>query len=157
LAVLMDRVHAIALAQDQLSFQGGVSNVEFGDYLRALCSNINAPQEGVSIEIEATRDVLLPLDRAVPAGLIVNELMTNAFKYAFDASGGVIRITFTANRDTHEAVLTIEDNGRGMSEPREGGMGLRLIEALTAQIEGHLERPDVKKGTSTSVKFPLPL
>jgi two-component sensor histidine kinase len=46
---VMDRVHAIALAQDQLSFESGISNVEFGDYLRALCANIDPQRETVSI------------------------------------------------------------------------------------------------------------
>jgi len=154
---VMDRVHAIALAQDQLAFETGVSNVEFGDYLRALCANIDPHREGVSIEVEADRGALLPLDRAVAAGLIVNELVTNSLKYAFDDSGGVIRVAFTMNPDQGEAFLMVEDTGRGMGPPREGGLGLRLIDAFTTQLDGQVEQEPVEKGTRTCIRFPLPL
>lgn len=154
---VMERVHAIALAQDQLSFETGVSNVEFGDYLRALCANIDPRRETVAIEVESDRGALLPLDRAVAAGLVVNELVTNSLKYAFDEEGGIIRVSFTMSPDQGEAVLMVEDNGRGMGAPRKGGLGLRLIDAFTNQLDGQVERELVEKGTRTCVRFPLPL
>jgi two-component sensor histidine kinase/putative methionine-R-sulfoxide reductase with GAF domain len=154
---VMDRVHAIALAQDQLSFDTGVSNVEFGDYLRALCANIDPQRDEVTIEVESDRGALLPLDRAVAAGLIVNELVTNSLKYAFGEGGGIIRVTFTMASELGEACLTVEDNGRGMGPPREGGLGLRLIDAFTTQLDGQVDQEPVEKGTLTCVRFPLPL
>jgi two-component sensor histidine kinase/putative methionine-R-sulfoxide reductase with GAF domain len=154
---VMDRVHAIALAQDQLSFETGVSNVEFGDYLRALCANIDPQRETITIEVETDRAALLPLDRAVAAGLIVNELVTNSLKYAFNETGGAIRVIFTTSPEQGEACLTVEDNGRGMGPSREGGLGLRLIDAFTAQLDGQVEQEPVEKGTRTCVRFPLPL
>jgi two-component sensor histidine kinase/putative methionine-R-sulfoxide reductase with GAF domain len=154
---VMDRVHAIALAQDQLTFETGVSNVEFGGYLRALCANIDPRREEVTIEVEADGGTLLPLDRAVAAGLIVNELVTNSLKYAFGDDGGIIRVTYTMRPEFGEARLAVEDNGPGMGPPREGGLGLRLIDAFTAQLDGQVEQEPVKTGTRTSVRFPLPL
>jgi two-component sensor histidine kinase len=154
---VMERVHAIALAQDQLSFEAGVSNVEFGDYLRALCANIDPQREKVTIEVETDRGVLLPLDRAVAAGLIVNELVTNSLKYAFDENGGAVRVIFTMSPELGEACLCVEDNGRGMGPPRKGGLGLQLIEAFTNQLDGQIEQEPVEKGTRTCVRFPLPL
>jgi two-component sensor histidine kinase len=154
---VMDRVHAIALAQDQLSFESGISNVEFGDYLRALCANIDPQRETVSIDVETERGALLPLDRAVAAGLIVNELVTNSLKYAFDEGGGTIRVSFATQSELGEACLAVEDNGRGMGPPRKGGLGLQLIEAFTNQLDGQVEREPVEKGTRTCVRFPLPL
>jgi two-component sensor histidine kinase len=156
-ASVMDRVHAIALAQDQLSFETGISNVEFSDYLRALCGNINPQEARVTIEVETNRGALLPLDKAVAAGLIVNELVTNSLKYAFDENGGVIRVTFTMRHEHGEALLVVEDNGRGMGAPREGGLGLRLIDAFADQLDGHIDQEPVEKGTRTCVRFPLPL
>jgi len=156
-ASVMDRVHAIALAQDQLSFETGVSNVEFGDYLRALCANIDPRREEVTIEVETTRGALLPLDRAVAAGLIVNELVTNSLKYAFNENGGVIRVTLTMDAELGEACLAVEDNGRGMGPPREGGLGLRLIDAFSIQLDGQVEHEPAEKGMRTCVRFPLPL
>jgi two-component sensor histidine kinase len=154
---VMNRVHAIALAQDQLSLKADASNVEFSDYLRALCANIDPQLANVTIEAETDRGALLPLDRAVAAGLIVNELVTNSLKYAFDEGGGVVRVSFTMSPEEGEALLVVEDNGRGMGPPREGGLGLQLIEAFTRQLDGQVEQEPVEKGTRICVRFPLPL
>ena len=110
----MDRVQAIALAHDQLSLKEGMSQVEFGDYLRSLCANIDPHVGEVSVEVQASA-ASMPLDRAVPAGLIVNELVTNAFKYAFeDRQEGLIQVIFTTDSHTGEACIVVEDNGKGM-------------------------------------------
>jgi two-component sensor histidine kinase len=93
----------------------------------------------------------------VAAGLIVNELVTNSLKYAFDENGGTIRVTFTLNPEQGEAYLAVEDNGRGMGLPRKGGLGLQLIDAFTNQLDGQVEPEPVEKGTRTGVRFPLPL
>ena len=135
-ASVMDRVHAIALAHDQLTFQNNAGEVEFSDYLRALCANIDPHREGIAIEVEARR-ATLPIDRAVPAGLIVNELVTNSLKYAFDERGGSIRVTFSVD------------------EKREGGLGLTLVKAFIGQISGQVEPCEVERGTCTRVHFPL--
>jgi two-component sensor histidine kinase len=157
-ASVMDRVHAIALAQDQLSFAEGTGQVEFGAYLRALCANIDPHRDTVRIEVEAGAEAALPLDRAVAAGLIVNELVTNAIKYAFDEEGGgTIRVLFTTSPETGEGHLAVEDDGRGMGPPREGGLGLKLIDAFVTQLDGRIEQEPVAKGTRTRVQFPLPL
>lgn len=157
LASVMDRVHAIALAHDQLAVSKNAGQVDFGDYLRALCANIDPQREGLMIEVDVSTGFLLPLDRAVPAGLIVNELVTNSLKYAFDEAGGTIGVEFTTDPDRGEAYLVVQDNGRGMSEPRQGGLGLSLVTAFTQQLGGKADREDVAKGTRTRVCFPLPL
>ena len=150
----MDRVHAIALAHDQLSLKEGMSHVDFGDYLRALCANIDPRREKVTVEVEASA-ATMPLDRAVPAGLIVNELVTNAFKYAFDEGHeGLIRVMFTMDSETGEACITVEDNGKGMGAPRQGGLGLTLIDAFAQQLAGRVEREPVEKGTRTRYASP---
>jgi len=112
-------------------------------------------REGVTIEVDVSAGVLLPLDRAVPAGLIVNELVTNSLKYAFDA-GGTIRVAFTTDPDRGLAYLVVEDNGRGMRQPRKGGLGLTLVTAFTQQLGGKADREEVEKDTRTNVCFPWP-
>jgi two-component sensor histidine kinase len=137
--------------------RGEAGDVDFGDYLGALCANIDPHREGVAIEVDVSAPLFLSLDRAVPAGLIVNELVTNSLKYAFDDAGGVIRVSFGTDPDRGEAHLVVEDNGRGMGAPREGGLGLTLVDAFTRQLGGKTTREDVEKGTRTKVCFPLPM
>jgi two-component sensor histidine kinase len=154
-ASVMDRVHAIALAHDQLSLEEGMSYVEFSDYLRSLCANIDPHKRNVTVEVEANA-ASLPLDRAAPAGLIVNELVTNAFKYAFDeGQEGLIRVVFKMDSETGEACIAVEDNGKGMGAPREAGLGMTLIDAFAQQLAGRVERDPVEKGTRTRVCFPV--
>ena len=96
IAAVMDRVLAIGLAHDQLSFKDSASAVNMHDYLKALCANIDPHRPQVSIEVDV--DIAsIPLDRAVPVGLIVNELVTNSVKYAFDEEGGIINVVFRVN------------------------------------------------------------
>jgi two-component sensor histidine kinase len=150
---VMDRVMAIGLAHDQLSFKKSASSVDMRDYLKALCANIDPhlPNLVINTEFEPTS---IPLDRAVPIGIIVNELMTNSIKYAFDEQGGVINVTFRANESIGEAELCVSDNGRGKGPVRSGSLGLRIVERLSQQLGGRLTTPDVPKGTTTVLTFP---
>ena len=150
---VMDRVLAIGLAHDQLTFRQSASTVEMHDYLRALCANINPRHPRITIEVDV--DVAgIPLDRAVPIGLIVNELVTNSVKYAFDEEGGVINVTFRINTDIGEGEVSVRDNGRGLGPIRKGGLGLGLADSLAGQLGGRLTTPEVPKGTVTILTFP---
>ena len=154
---VMDRVRAIALAHDQLSMREGGSEVQIGDYVRALCANIDPAREGITIEV-VDGNATLPLDRAVPAGLIVNELVTNSLKYAFDQDvPGQIRVIIEQHPDLGEVCLTVEDDGKGMGPPRKGGLGLTLVEAFALQLGGRVERGTPERGTRTLTCFPMPL
>lgn len=153
-AAVMNRVHAIALVHDQLSEGGEKSEVDFADYVRALCTNINRSEGRISVEVEAS-DATLPLDRAVPAGLIVNELVANAIKHAFDGEEGMIRVVFEVELDRGTAYVMVEDNGKGMGPRREGGLGLDLVSALAEQLHGRVDQEKLEKGTRIRVSFPL--
>jgi two-component sensor histidine kinase/putative methionine-R-sulfoxide reductase with GAF domain len=150
---VMDRVMAIGLAHDQLSFKKSASSVDMRDYLKALCANIDPRRPNLTIDTEF-EPISIPLDRAVPIGLILNELVTNSVKYAFDEKGGVINVTFRVNETIGEAELCVCDNGRGMGPARSGSLGLRLVEGLSRQLGGRLTIPDVPKGTKTVLTVP---
>jgi two-component sensor histidine kinase len=150
---VMDRVMAIGLAHDQLSFKKSASSVDMRDYLKALCANIDPRRPNLTIDTEF-ESVSIPLDRAVPIGLILNEVVTNSVKYAFDEEGGVINVTFRVNETIGEAELCVRDNGRGMGPARVGSLGLRLVESLSRQLGGRLTTPEVSKGTTTVLTFP---
>jgi two-component sensor histidine kinase len=150
---VMDRVMAIGLAHDQLSSKKSASSVDMRDYLKALCANIDPRRPNLTIDTQI-EPASIPLDRAVPIGLILNELVTNSIKYAFDDSGGVISVTFRVNETIGEAELSVRDNGRGMGQLRTGSLGLRLVESLSQQLGGRVARPEVTKGTATVLTFP---
>jgi two-component sensor histidine kinase/putative methionine-R-sulfoxide reductase with GAF domain len=153
---VMDRVFAIGLAHDQLSLREGDNRVDFADYLRALCANIDPGRRDIVIHVMADRAVL-PLDRAVPAGLVVNELVTNSVKYAFGEGGGTIRVSFQVSENIAEACLTVEDDGRGMVESSRRGSGLSLVENFANQLGGRVEQPRGDRGTRTLMRFPYTL
>ena len=151
---VMDRVAAIGMAQDQLSAGRNKGSVELSDYLRALCANLQQRREGVRIETELTR-LEVPHERAVPLGLVVNELVTNALKHAFpEERPGTVRVSFHLTA-RGEGVLRVRDDGAGMGPPRPGSSGIELVRLLAQQIDGHLEQETPERGTAFCVCFPL--
>lgn len=153
---LGDNVMAMALAHNQLSATQPNQLIDLATYLSALTANIEKPIEGVLLEIEAN-EMQVGIDQAVPIGLIVNEAVTNAVKHAFKDGGGKIHVELR-NHGHGEALLSVSDNGSGMSEAAEsGGYGQKLMSALARQIRGRVELetpPD--GGTVIRVIFPRP-
>jgi len=154
---IMDRVTAIALAQDQLTVRGGGGRTSTRRrYIEALCLGLERTAED---ELRIERDVQpieLRADRAVPLGLILNELLTNAIKYA--AKGrpdALIDVRLASQPGDDEARLEVIDNGPGMGERREGSMGMMLIEKLAAQLSGRLAFETSSRGTTIALTFPL--
>jgi two-component sensor histidine kinase len=151
---VIGRVQAVALAHDLLSVSDKASSVEFDDYLRSLCANIVPHRPEYAIEVEAQR-LSLPLNRAVPAGLVVNELVTNSIKYAFGNDGGRIIVHLGLTSNASEACISVEDNGKGMDVPPKRGTGLTLVEAFASQIQGRVEYLKVETGSKTVLCFPV--
>jgi two-component sensor histidine kinase len=147
-------VQAIALAHDLLSSGKQASSIDFGDYLRTLCANINPTHETIRIEVDAAQ-AIIPLDRAVPAGLVVNELITNSIKYAFGNACGKIRVVLKTVSNASEASVCIEDDGKGMELPPKRGLGLRLVEGFAQQLGGRVEYVKVDTGSRTVLCFPV--
>lgn len=149
------RVLAIAKLHRRLRTDGRAGVVDMHDYLHDLCGDLretHAELRPVAVRIEADHAVL-GTDVAAPLGLIVNELVTNAFKYAFAGeAGGTITVSFR-----HAAgggyVLTVADDGVGSRGSREG-LGSRLVRLLVQQLDGTLTRRDPDTGTSVAVTIP---
>jgi two-component sensor histidine kinase len=148
------RVEAVALAHDLLDTRKDASSVDFAEYLRSLCASVEPNQRGITVQVQAD-DALMPLNRAVPAALVVNELMTNSIKYAFGNQGGSIRVIFQIEANSSEACICVEDNGIGIKLPPKPGVGIRLVEALTKQLGGRIEYLEVEQGTRTQLCFPV--
>lgn len=148
---VMQRVSALAAVHHHLYSRGGVDRIDFGSYVDALAKDIaNATAES-RIELKTHAEtVWMDADRAVRLGLIVNELVTNAVKYAFrDGQGGQISLDIRTD-GTGGAILTIEDDGGGFSPEADSNStrsGLSLAQALAEQSDAELVRDPTARGT----------
>src|SRR5262245_9026448 len=95
-------------------------------------------------------------DRAVAIGIIVNELVMNAVKYAYPDGSGPIHVELRATCD--DIVLSIADEGVGLdaktNDPRSTGMGQRIVSAMAAKLEASVDRDPLHAGTRIVVRFP---
>lgn len=149
----IERVKTIAYLHDQLYRSSDVECVEVKEYLDDICDNLAASLL-VDTRIRIVREIEpfeFHVDKAVPLGLIVNEAITNAVKYAFapEEEGQIIvRLRVRGER----ATLTIADNGRGFPPDRTLGVGTRLVRALAEQIGARL-RVVSRNGVTWSLTF----
>ncbi|RYE93427.1 MAG: sensor histidine kinase [Oxalobacteraceae bacterium] len=98
--------------------------------------------------------IVLPSNQAVSVGLIVNELATNAFKYAFsDGEGGTVDIVLRGDADN--LIINVEDNGVGCPPDVGEGVGSRLIKLMAAQFDGTVARMSTQRGCRTEVRLNL--
>jgi two-component sensor histidine kinase len=151
---IASRINAISLAHDQLAPRKSGQIVKLSDYIRALCGSIRQQVERIEVNVKAD-EIELAIDRAVPLGLILNELATNSIKHAFGTQGGAIHITLAGGVGYGEAQLTVADNGRGMADRGQSGSGVKLVAMLAHQIGGSVEQNSSDRGTITSVRFPI--
>jgi two-component system, sensor histidine kinase PdtaS len=147
------RINAISLAHDQLAPQQEGQTVKLSNYIRALCSAIHQQVEEVNVDVECD-ELEMSIDRALPVGLILNEIAMNSIKHAFGPEGGSIKVILAGGIGYGEARLTVSDNGRGIQTPNERGSGLKLIASLAKQIGGSIDQKS-DNGTTVMLTFPL--
>ncbi len=161
---LEGRVRAMALVHESLYNSANLAHVDLQNYIESLHTHIYA-QFGVDRDIRfkvQAAGIELGLDIAIPCGLILNEMIVNAYKHAFPggkaSSGkGNCAIAVTAKHEGDILALTVADNGIGqpvsvnIENPQT--LGLRLIKMLSQQISGSLEM-DRTGGTVYHLKFP---
>lgn len=159
LAKAGDRVRSIAQVHASLYQGARRDDVEFAAYLRDLCAGLaeGLIDDGrITVEVEAT-PANLPVDTAIPLGMVVNELVTNATKYAYPApQKGVIRVRF--GPEGEELVLGVSDTGPGLpvkAQSRASGLGMRLVSSLVGQIQGGLTVGSAP-GAAFEIRFPAP-
>jgi hypothetical protein len=141
-----NRVKAMSMIHERLYKTGNLNNINVSDYIRSLVKmlyntyKLSASRIGLNIKVP---DIELDVDIIIPCGLIVNELISNAFKYAFpDEITGEITIELVENNDK-ECTLTIRDNGIGIPEDFDiyntESLGMQIVTSLVDQINGSLE------------------
>jgi PAS domain S-box-containing protein len=162
LAVTRNRVGAMALLHENLYQSESLARLNLPEYVKSLCAHLLRAAGPIRARVQLECHVepgtiSLELDQAVPCGLLLNELVTNALKHAFPGERcGCIRVTL--ERATPQTVgLTVADDGVGLSvtlDPRAtSSLGLQLVSLLTQQLHGtvNFERG---QGTAVHILFP---
>jgi chemotaxis protein methyltransferase CheR len=152
------RIEALGQLYSKLSKSDTVEAVDAATYLDELCRDLIASihkERDTSVVLKTDiESELLPTDRAIPIGLIVNELVTNAVKYAFpgEAKGTVM---VTLKRMPGELRLTVADDGQGLDPRRaDSGLGGRLVDGFAQQLGGQVERKSDSHGTTVQLILP---
>jgi two-component sensor histidine kinase len=152
------RIDALGQLYSKLSKSDTVEAVDAATYLDELCRDLVASvQGGTSIVLKTDiESELLPTDQAIPMGLIVNELVTNALKYAFPSeTKGTVMVTL--KRVPGQLRLTVVDDGKGVDPRRaDSGLGGRLVEGFAQQLGGQVERESGSQGTTVRLILPSP-
>jgi two-component system, sensor histidine kinase PdtaS len=154
------RIKSMAIIHELLYSSKNLSKINVNDYFRELVRFISETynvNKNVSVELKIkVKEKYIDIDVAIPCGIIINELLSNAFKYAFpDKQKGKVYIEFRAIvHPKYKYRLIVSDNGIGMkgkinfSNP--ATLGLQLINSLTEQLGGNLE---IKKEKGLSFTF----
>ncbi|SFZ98196.1 Sensory transduction histidine kinase [hydrothermal vent metagenome] len=152
---LENRINAISKTYDMLLIKDNLEKIDMDEYIDSLLLDIKESihQNNQNIEIETEIDARIPLKESVYVGLIVNELVTNAYKYAFENDG---LIFISLQQDNHNYILKIQDNGKGYnSNEIEKSLGLKLIHTLVyGQLGGSLEKENTYH-THYTIRFTL--
>lgn len=153
----MGRVAAVAQVHRRLYTSHDLNSVLLNQYLDALLEDLRRSAEGnrMSRLTLKAEPIEIDPDRAVAIGIIVNELVMNAVKYAYPDGAGPIHIVLVSRDD--ELVLSIADNGVGLnvrSDPRSTGMGQRIVAAMAAKLAATVERDPSHDGTRIVLCFP---
>jgi two-component sensor histidine kinase/CheY-like chemotaxis protein len=152
----MGRVAAVAQVHRRLYTSHDLKSVLLNQYLDALLEDLRRSAEGnrMSRLTLKAEQVEIDPDRAVAIGIIVNELVMNAVKYAYPNGAGPIHVDLKAQDD--DLVLSIADDGVGLnvkSDPRSTGMGQRIVTAMASKLDASVERDPDHAGTRVVVRF----
>ena len=154
------RVHSMALVHQSLYGSENLARINFADYARALAKDIfssyGSPDIPVRLKTEM-EPVIMSVDLAVPCGLILNELISNALKHGFPGgAGGEIKVTLR-NEPEDRCILCVVDSGVGIPADLDANtsksLGLRLVRSLAKQIHGAFELVKIDSGTSAQLQF----
>lgn len=157
-----NRIKTMAYIHESLYQNKTFTSINFSEYISTLTSNILQSYTASAHKVELKLDVqkiILGLDTSIPAGLIINELVSNSLKHAFtEKNEGIIYI----NLHTKDNILFLEvtDNGKGFPKDVDyrntNSLGLQLVNTLTEQLNGIIELKENKYGgTSFFINFPM--
>ena len=152
----MGRVAAVAQVHRRLYTSHDLKSVLLNQYLEALLEDLRRSAEGnrMSRLTLKAEPIEIDPDRAVAIGIIVNELVMNAVKYAYPDGAGPIHVELNSQGDN--LLLSIADDGVGLnvkSDPRSTGMGQRIVTAMASKLDADVERDPTHPGTRIVLRF----
>jgi PAS domain S-box-containing protein len=147
IASITERVDAMASIHEMFYCSSDISRIDFSAYLARLAEHVRGIADAADRNVVITCDVresMLPLEKAIPAGLVVNELLLNAVRHAYPEGGRGGTVALTQRMTTGDCVeISVRDDGIGLPEavhPEDAeSIGMVLITALTEQLAGELE------------------
>lgn len=153
------RVQAVAQVHDQLWQQPDLTAVDLATFLEKLCAQLrdSAPQHTIQCRVVP---IVMPADLAIPLGLFVNELVTNAVKYAYPGGGGEIRVEAVPAAEQGHLTLCVSDDGVGLpagfdpATSARKSLGMRVVHGLARQLGGKLKIPINRTGTQFVLDLP---
>lgn len=157
-----NRVFSIAMIHEELYRSENLSRICIADYIKSLGDHLIyeflsiTPE--ITLAVECDDEITLDIDTGIPCGLIIDELITNALKYAFRGrESGTITIAFTRKGDAHYE-LVVRDNGVGFPTTVDfratESLGMQLVNNLAIQLGGTVAM-QVDGGTEFSIIFPI--
>jgi len=155
-----DRIRSMALIHEKLYRTKDFAKIDFNDYAKDLANHLIKTYSAAAGKIKLNmniEDIHIGLGKAIPCGLIINELLSNSLKYAFPkGEGGEIKIVLRAI-NSEEVELTVRDDGIGISKEMDilktESLGLQLVHILVEdQLDGSLE-VDREEGTAFKIRF----
>lgn len=155
------RINSMGLIHEKLYQNESLSDIDFGQYISELVGVIvkshNKTEKDIDIVLNAV-PIKLPIKKAIPCGLVINEIVTNSLKYAFPEGYPEPEIRITMKRDNNRATIEISDNGIGLPTSFEkldtNSLGTLLIKTLTSQLEAKLT-VETNGGTKYIFSFDL--
>ena len=152
-----NRIKSMALIHERLYGQDDLARLDFTAYLEQLTRSLVRTYRTGNTELKLNlAAVEIDIDRAVPCGLIVNELVSDALKHAFPHGNGILEVTLFSSGEN--AVLCVQDDGVGFPETLDfrdtDSLGLQLVNDFTAQIGGEVTLERTQPGTRWIVTFP---
>jgi PAS domain S-box-containing protein len=156
-----NRVRSMALLHETLYRSGNLAQINLPDYIEGLCAQLwrSCGPATARVELNYQMDsVFLPLDQAVPCGLIINELVSNALKHAYPGERKGRIWVMVQVRASRQALLSVADDGIGLPHALDVShtetLGLQLVSMLTKQLQGTIT---ILRETRTEFQITFPI
>ena len=154
----INRIRAMSEVHEQLYNSDDFSQISMHSYLDSLVRNMSEFSVDTSIIMaQCDNDFVVPLDTAIPLGLIINELISNSLKYAFPGGNGSIDVAILEKQGEYSRIR-VRDNGIGINSMddlrKSSSLGFHIVESLVGQIDGEIDIV-AENGLAVTVSVPV--